>query len=126
MDNIPQTQTPAGATLHPAASRSDAANEIFDRYADSVIGCYSHHYEAVEVHGVRNFASTSDDSTCYEIDNESPMSYSVYVHLKVGGLDCVGDFSKYEDAAKYGKEIGSQYGWPVHNFVRTTIPSSMQ
>lgn len=130
MNNTLQLTTPAGANLRPGAQTAEPSVEIFDRYADSVIGCYAHQYEAVEVHGVRNFASGSDDGTCYEIDNVTPTSFSVYVHLKVGGLDCVGDFGKYADAVQYGAEVSAKYGWPVRNHVldqhRTTTLAKLQ
>ncbi|MFC5550260.1 hypothetical protein [Massilia aerilata] len=117
MNNALQLAAPAGANLQPATQAAEPPVEIFDRYADSVISCYAHHYEAIEVHGVRNLASGSDDATCYEIDNVTPTSFSVYVHLKEGGLDCVGDFGKYADAVQYGAEVSAEYGWPVRNHV---------
>ncbi|KFC72596.1 MULTISPECIES: hypothetical protein [Massilia] len=117
MNNALQLAAPAGATLQTAAPAVEPPVEIFDRYADSIIGCYAHQYDAVEVHGVRNFASGTDNGTCYEIDNITPTSFSVYVHLKEGGLDCVGDFGKYDDAVQYGAEVSAGYGWPVRNYV---------
>lgn len=117
MNNAHQLPAPAGANLQPAAQAAEPTAEIFDRYADSVVGCYAHLYDAVEVHGVRNLVSAADDGTCYEIDNINPTSFSVYVHIKDGGLDCVGDFGKYGDAAQYGAEVSGQYGWPVRNYV---------
>jgi hypothetical protein len=82
-----------------------------------VIGCFARHYDAVEVHGVRNLAPITDNGTCYEIDNLTPTSFSVYVHLKDGGLECVGDFVKYDDAVLYGAVVSAEYGWPVRNHV---------
>lgn len=122
MNNTQQLATPAAPNSQPSAS---PAETIFDRYADSVVGCYSHLYDGVEVHGVRDFATGTDDGTSYEIDNVTPTSFSVYVHIADGGLDCVGDFGCYKDAAQYGAEVGSQYGWPVRDYVpdqhRTTL-----
>lgn len=120
MNTSLQLAAPAGSTLQPVASAADQLNDLFDRYADSVVGCYAHHYDTVEVHGVRNFASCTDNGTCYEIDNLTPTSFSVYAHLKDGGLDCVGDFGKYDEAAKYGAELSREYGWPVRNYVLDT------
>lgn len=117
MNNVLQLPAPCGASLQTAAPAAEPPVEIFDRYADSVIGCFAHQYDAVEVHGVRNFASGTDSGTCYEIDNITPTSFSVYVHLKEGGLDCVGDFGKYDDAVQYGAEVSAEYGWPVRNYV---------
>jgi hypothetical protein len=117
MNNILLLAAPGGANLQTAATVAEPPASIFDRYADSVIGCYARHYDAVEVHGVRNFASGTGDGTCYEIDNLTPTSFSIYVHLKDGGLDCVGDFGKYDDAVQYGAQVSAEYGWPVRNHV---------
>lgn len=130
MNNTLQPTAPAGAALQPAGSITESLEAIYDRYADSVIGCYAHHYDAVEVHGVRNLAAGGDDATCYEIDNIAPTSFSVYVHLKDGGLDCVGDFSEYADVVQYSAEVSAEYGWPVRNYVleqhRTTTLAKLQ
>lgn len=79
---------------------------------------------------MRDFASGTDEGTCYEIDNLTPTSFSVYAHLKDGGLDCVGDFSKYEDAVQYGADLNAEYGWPLRNHVldkhRTTSLATLQ
>lgn len=98
-----------------AAVASDA--DIFDRYAESVIRANAHDYDALEVHGVRNCAADTEDGTNYEIDNINPTSFSVYAHLKEGGIDCVGDFTRYSDAKQYSAELATQYGWPTRNFV---------
>jgi hypothetical protein len=130
MNNLSLLAAPAGATLQSAAPTAEPLSTIFDRYAHSVIGCYARHYDTVEVHGVRNFASGADNATCYEIDNLMPTSFSVYVHLKDGGLDCVGDFGNYADAVQYSAEVSAEYGWPVWNQVlnqhRTTDYAKLQ
>lgn len=119
--------TPGAATILSAALPVEPPTQIFDRYADSIIGRFAHHYDAVEVHGVRNFACGTDDGTYYEIDNLTPTAFSVYVHIKDGGIDCVGDFTSYDDAFQYGAEVGAQYELPVRNHVldqhrNTTFP----
>jgi hypothetical protein len=130
MNTTLQLPAPAGANLQSAAQAAELPAELFDRYADSVVSCYAHLYDAVEVHGVRNYADVGEDATCYEIDNLTPTSFSVYVHLKNGGLDCVGDFGRYADASKYGAEVSATYGWPVRNFVleqhRTSTLAQLQ
>lgn len=129
MNNI-LLAAPAAASVQAAAPCDEPPETIFDRYAGSVIGCYASNYDAVEVHGVRNFASSTDNGTCYEIDNLTPTSFSVYVHLRDGGLDCVGDFGKYDDAVQYGAEVSAEYEWPVRNYVldqhRTTNIHKLQ
>lgn len=111
-----QSPSPTGPNLQNAAT-AEPTDEIFDRYADSVIGCYADHYDAIEVHGVRDVAAGSDAGTGYEIDNIAPTSFSVYAHLKSGGLDCVGDFGNYAEALRYGAEVSAEYCWPMRNFV---------
>lgn len=75
-------------------------------------------FQAIEVHGVRNIGPLDDGTTCYEIDDHCPQSYSVYLYYKPepqrGGLDCVGDFSLYGDAVDYAIELSEKFGWPVH------------
>lgn len=130
MNTVLLLAAPAAANLQSAQPLAELPATIFDRYADSIIGCFSCHYDAVEVHGVRDFASGTDEGTGYEIDNLTPTSFSVYAHLKDGGLDCVGDFGKYEDAVQYGADLNAEYGWPVRNHVldqhRTTSLATLQ
>jgi hypothetical protein len=130
MNYTPQTAASAGGNLQLATCAAESTLEIFDRYANGIIGCYAHLYDTIEVHGVRNYAFSDDDATCYEIDNITPTSFSVYVRLKDGGLDCVGDFGKHDDAVQYSRELRAEYGWPVRNHVldqhRTTTFSKLQ
>ena len=132
MNNHLQPAAPVGANPQPVAPAAEPPTDlIFDRYVQDIVGCfYAHLYDSVEVHGVRNLATGIDGETCYEVDNITPTSFSVYVHLKEGGLDCVGDFSRYDDAAQYGAEVSASYGYPVRDFVldkyRTTTIASLQ
>lgn len=117
MNDTLQIAAPAGATLQSSVVNTGGIHEIFDRYADGIIRGNTHLYDALEVHGVRNGAAAGDDGTHYEVDNINPTSFSVYVHIKDGGLDCVGDFGRYADAVQYGTELSAQYNWPLRNFV---------
>ena len=132
MNNHLQLAAPVGANPQPVAPAAEPTTDfIFDRYVQDIVGFfYAHLYDSVEVHGVRNLATGIDGHTCYEVDNITPTSFSVYVHLKGGGVDCVGDFSRYADAAQYGVEVGGEYGWPVRNYVleqhRTTTLIKLQ
>jgi hypothetical protein len=88
------------------------------KYADSIIK-KPHDYESIEVHGVRDsLHQESGTETHIEIDNKNPQFFSVYVRLKEGCLDCVGDFSLRTDATDYAAEISKGYGfnWPIHNY----------
>lgn len=92
--------------------------DINDRYAESIIKGHEALYDGIEVHGVRNLLEgLSFDETQFEIDNRNPQSFSVYVKLKTGGVDCVADCSDFDDVFDYAQQLGKQYGWPVRNFV---------
>lgn len=99
--------------------------DVCDLYADSIIKGYEADYEGIEVHGVRNLLDgLSSDETQFEIDDRNPQSFSVYVKLKIGGVDCVADCSEFEDAVEYARQLGKQYGWPVRDFVLHEARSS--
>jgi hypothetical protein len=130
MNDTLQIAAPAGATLQSSVANHGGITEIFDRYADGIIRGNTHLYDALEVHGVRNYAVAGDDGTHYEIDNINPTSFSVYVHIIDCGLECVGDFGRYADAEQYGTQLSAQYTWPLRNFVlekhRTTTLAPLQ
>ncbi len=64
------------------------SSEVNSRYADSIIAGNPASYDAIEVHGVRNInAPDESKETHYEVDDENPELYSVYLHC-VGGGNC--------------------------------------
>lgn len=69
-------------------------------------------YDGIEVHGVRDLNNDPKDTQC-EVDDEHPEFFSVYVHLKQGGVDCVGDFTQHQDAVIYANELNKLFGWPI-------------
>ena len=119
------TQTPAPDSASSQVSSAAAIGEqlhVFDRYARSLIRGNEHLYNAFEVHGVRDLlAGTGSSDTCYEVDNINPQSYSVYAHQVEGGMDAVGDFGLYHQAADYARELSEEYGLPVRDFVPDTL-----
>lgn len=133
MDQIIQQSAPASANVQepfvgavlggvgvdvgPDRQSTPGAGVIFDRYAGGIVGANSHLYDTVEVHGVKNYETDAECGTCYEVNNEDPTLFSVYVHLKDGGVECVGDFSHYQDAENYGIELAAQYGWSMQSYV---------
>jgi hypothetical protein len=117
MNDTLQIAAPAGANLQAALAIDTTIADIFDRYADGIIGSNRQMYDSFEVHGVRNFATAIEDGTHYEIDNINPTLFSVYAHIEGGGVECVGDFTRYTDATTYGMELSSEYNWPLRNFV---------
>lgn len=89
-----------------------------DRYADAIMRGNEHLYDAIEVQGVRDLlAGTGVSDTQFEVDNVDPQSFSVYVHIKDDGADAVGDFSTYQLAANYARELSAQYGLRVFDYV---------
>lgn len=67
-------------------------------------------YDAIEIHGVRD---STEHPSCCEVDDSDPLFYSTYVHLKRGGLECVGDFNTIEAARDYAEQLSRKYGWPI-------------
>jgi hypothetical protein len=97
--------------------------EMNDRYAETILSFCTHMYDAVEMHGVRDqLAGTGDEGTNFEIDNEHPQFFSVYVHAVDGGVDAVGDHSTYALAADYARELSTRYQWAV----RDCVPSKLR
>lgn len=89
-----------------------------DRYGDTIIGERHDEYDALEIQGVRDINLPGDpEGSCCEIDNENPQVFSVYAHLKEGGIECVGDFATHILAEIYAKDLATKYDWPIHNYV---------
>jgi hypothetical protein len=101
-----------------ASFDSPAADDLNDRYADSILlGCECL-YDSLEVQGVRDLlAGTGTSETQFEVDNLNPQQFSVYAHYIEGGSDAVGDFGTYALAMQYARELNRKYGWPVRDYV---------
>lgn len=65
---------------------------------------------------VSRVTKTGADSYTYEVDNIDPSAYSVYLHSVEGGVACVGDFARVEDARAYALELSAEYSWPIRDF----------
>lgn len=105
-------------TFHESMLKISAGMD--SRYADLIIGSCAEYYDAIEVHGVRDLNEPDDpQGTCCEVDDEHPQFFSVYVHLKEGGVECVGDFGSVSLARSYAVEMAGKFNWPVHDFVRS-------
>ena len=68
-------------------------------------------FDAIEIHGVLDLG----DGNCEVSDEEedTPDFYSVYVHMKEGGIQCVGDHSHPADAKGYADRLARLFGWPI-------------
>lgn len=97
-------------------------SEVKSQYADSIIAGNPSNFDAIEVHGVRNINDADDpDGTHYEVDDENPELYSVYLHCIEGGIECVGDFSSNALAEEYASELSVLYSWKVLHFALVVI-----
>jgi len=129
---VSETKKETGPTMLIAAMRCYVASklgdevnvpvellaELNDRYADTIISDATA-YDGLEIHGVRDFHFKNDDlGTSFEVDDANPQSFAVYVHLKEGGVDCVGDFARLSLAKAYANELAVKYGWPVKDFAK--------
>jgi len=84
-----------------------------DHYYAELIIKDPDNYDTIEIHGVRE---TNENPTCCEVDDDAPSFFSTYVHLKHGGLECVGDFNTAQAARDYADRLSRQYGWPVADY----------
>lgn len=92
--------------------------QLNDRYGDTIIGDRQAEYDGLEIQGVRNSIQPGDQhNSCCEPDNENPQFFSVYVHMKEGGVECVGDFATHASAIAYAKELSTKYSWPIRDYV---------
>lgn len=86
--------------------------DLFDGYAPSVIPCRESEFDTVEINGVRHFSGADFiGGSIAQIDNENPHFYSVYVRLRTGGSECIGDFGRHAWAQEYAASITETYGW---------------
>lgn len=86
-----------------------------ERYAERIIAGVPGEYDTIEIQGVRRY-QTGADSYEYEVDNENPEAYSAYLHMKEGGVECVGDFTLRQHAVDYALELSKHYGWPIRDY----------
>lgn len=70
-------------------------------------------FDAIELQGVRDFNDPSDASTCIEPDNVTPQFFSVYLHLKAGGVECIADFGHLWMAQQFADALGAKHDWRV-------------
>jgi hypothetical protein len=101
-------------------------NRRRDSYAERVIDDPGR-FDAVEVHDVCEF-SDPEGPSCEEpgCDRVTPSTFSVYAHLKDGGIDCCGDFAQSSDALAYGAELASIHHWPLFNYISFKCQNSSE
>jgi hypothetical protein len=88
------------------------------KYAETIIKRPSL-YEALEVHGAREYFSDNETRAYCEIDDKDPDFYSVYIRYHDSPeVECIGDFASPIDANNYAKEISEKYGlnWTINSY----------
>ena len=81
-------------------------------YAESVIDGQPEKFDAVELHGCREHIYPDEPHRNFvEQDDENPQYWSVFLHYKTGGLDCVGDFATLKQAEDYAETVSNRYGY---------------
>ncbi|VWC75566.1 hypothetical protein BLA9940_04425 [Burkholderia aenigmatica] len=80
-------------------------------------------FDAVEIHGVRQFPDASDPArSCCEVDDDHPSFFSVYLHYVGGSLMCCADLPTHPIARRCADVIGRRHGWPVYDCYPTYAP----
>ncbi|MGG2042845.1 hypothetical protein [Burkholderia gladioli] len=73
-------------------------------------------FNAVEIHGVRQFRDAGDPmQTCCEVDNDDPSFFSVYLHCVAGGVLCCADLPTHPVALHCAGVVAHRHGWPVYD-----------
>ncbi|VBI24607.1 hypothetical protein [Burkholderia pseudomallei] len=68
-------------------------------------------FDAIEISGCM-FVAGDCVEACTEPD-DVPAFFSVYLHWKTGGVECVGDLATAERARAYAAQIRDAFGWPI-------------
>ncbi|WP_157129839.1 hypothetical protein [Burkholderia pseudomallei] len=91
------------------------------RYVSRLIRDAPGRFDAVEIHGVRQFPDPSDPTrSCCEVDDDNPSFFSVYLHFATGGVMCCADLPTHPDALRYAHVIARRHRWPVYDFCPAT------
>lgn len=86
------------------------------RYIRRLIRDTSGQFDAVEIHGVRQFADASDPTqTCCEVDNDNPSFFSVYLHFVTGGVTCCADLPTHSIALHCASVVARRHDWPLYD-----------
>lgn len=73
-------------------------------------------FDAVEIHGVRHFPDASDPmQTCWEVDDDHPSFFSVYLHCVAGGVICCADLPTHPIALHCARVVARGHGWPLYD-----------
>ena len=67
-------------------------------------------YDGLEIHPVRNlFSPDLDDTWCEPCEPHVAEFWSVYGHVKEGGIECFEDFPTYAEAQAFAAQLLQAY-----------------
>ncbi|CAG9257994.1 conserved hypothetical protein [Burkholderia diffusa] len=90
------------------------------RYATRLIRKAPGRFDAVEIHGVRQFPDPADPTQSFcEVDDDNPSFFSVYLHCIEGGVTCCADLPTHRRALRYARAVARRYRWPLYNYSPT-------
>lgn len=90
-----------------------------DCYLDAVesqYGADANLFDAVEIHGIRIADGLE------EMDDQATDAFGVFLHLKTGGVEQVGEFNSPRMAEDYAKFVGGLYAGQVYNYSFSARP----
>lgn len=76
-------------------------------YAEYIIKNHPYLFDAIEISGVEDLGNGIVEVS------DKPDFWSVYLHMKEGGVQCVGDFTRLENAKDYAESLSKKYGWEI-------------
>lgn len=67
------------------------------------------HYDGLEVHPVQDVEEANGVTYCEQCEPEEADFWSVYGHLKTGGVECLDDFPDRAKALAFAKQLLAAY-----------------
>ena len=73
-------------------------------------------FNAIEIQGVWEYTEHGKDHSYIEPNPDNPQFFSLYLHCKTGGLECIGDLGTYSLALSWAKELSAEHNWQINDF----------
>lgn len=91
-------------------------------YATRLIRDAPGRFDAVEIHGVRQFPDAADPTrSCCEVDDDNPSFFSVSLHFVAGGVMCCADLPTHPRALQCARVIARRHRWPVYDYCSAEV-----
>ncbi|WP_423378124.1 hypothetical protein [Burkholderia sp. LMG 32019] len=88
------------------------------RYTNRLIRKAPGQFNAVEIHGVRQFPDATDPTRTYcEVDDDNPSFFSIYLHCVEGGVTCCADLPTHSAALFCANAVADRHRWPVYDCI---------